>query len=61
MKQLERERKKKEEVILFNLSGHGFFDMSAYQDYLSGALEDVVLTDEAIDELTRKLSSYPKP
>jgi len=48
-------------VILFNLSGHGFFDMSAYQDYLSGALEDVVLTDEAIDELTRKLSSYPKP
>ncbi|CUS91626.1 hypothetical protein JGI8_01569, partial [Candidatus Kryptonium thompsonii] len=54
-------KEKKEEVILFNLSGHGFFDMSAYQDYLSGALEDVVLTDEAIDELTRKLSSYPKP
>ncbi|MFN3135374.1 MAG: TrpB-like pyridoxal phosphate-dependent enzyme [Candidatus Kryptonium sp.] len=50
-------KEKKEEVILFNLSGHGFFDMSAYQDYLSGALEDIVFTDEAIDELTRTLSS----
>lgn len=54
-------KEKREEVILFNLSGHGFFDMSAYQDYLSGALEDIVFTDEAIDELTRTLSSYPKP
>src|ERR671919_512026 len=25
-------------VILFNLSGHGFFDMAAYDDYLSGKL-----------------------
>jgi hypothetical protein len=35
--------------------------MSAYQDYLSGALEDVVLTDSEIDELTRKLAGYPRP
>ena len=27
-------------VILFNLSGHGHFDMSAYDAYLSGTLED---------------------
>jgi tryptophan synthase beta chain len=27
-------------VILFNLSGHGHFDMSAYADYLSGTLDD---------------------
>ena len=27
-------------VILFNLSGHGHFDLSAYDRYLSGALED---------------------
>lgn len=26
-------------VILFNLSGHGFFDMSAYQDYLAGKMK----------------------
>jgi tryptophan synthase beta chain len=54
-------KENKEEVILFNLSGHGFFDMSAYQDYLSGALEDIVLTDAEVDELTRKLAGYPRP
>ena len=27
-----------ERVILFNLSGHGYFDMAAYDDYLSGKL-----------------------
>jgi tryptophan synthase beta chain len=27
-------------VILFNLSGHGYFDMTSYQRYLSGKLED---------------------
>ena len=27
-------------VILFNLCGHGHFDMSAYQDYFAGKLED---------------------
>jgi tryptophan synthase beta chain len=30
----------KERVILFNLSGHGHFDMAAYDAYLSGSLED---------------------
>lgn len=28
-------------VILFNLSGHGNFDMSAYDDYLNGRLPEV--------------------
>jgi tryptophan synthase beta chain len=27
-------------VILFNLSGHGHFDLSAYEKYLAGSLED---------------------
>ncbi len=27
-------------VILFNLSGHGHFDLTSYERYLSGALED---------------------
>jgi tryptophan synthase beta chain len=27
-------------VILFNLSGHGHFDLSAYESYLAGRLED---------------------
>ncbi len=54
-------KEKKEEVILFNLSGHGYFDMSAYDNYLSGSLEDVLLTDLDADELARKLSGYPRP
>ncbi|MCC6618280.1 MAG: TrpB-like pyridoxal phosphate-dependent enzyme [Chloroflexi bacterium] len=29
-----------ERVILFNLSGHGFFDMAAYDAYLGGGLAD---------------------
>src|SRR5918999_6349555 len=29
-----------ERVILFNLSGHGFFDMGAYDAYLAGELTD---------------------
>ena len=27
-------------VILFNLCGHGYFDMSAYTAYLNGELSD---------------------
>jgi tryptophan synthase beta chain len=27
-------------VILFNLSGHGHFDLGAYDSYMSGKLED---------------------
>jgi tryptophan synthase beta chain len=30
----------KERVILFNLSGHGHFDMAAYDSYFAGKLED---------------------
>jgi tryptophan synthase beta chain len=29
-----------EKVILFNLCGHGHFDMAAYDDYLNGRLPD---------------------
>ena len=35
-------------VILFNLSGHGNFDMASYQAYLSGQLEDYTYPEEAI-------------
>ncbi|MFO7874665.1 MAG: TrpB-like pyridoxal phosphate-dependent enzyme [Bacteroidales bacterium] len=34
--------------ILFNLCGHGHFDMSAYEAYLSGKISDVGVTDEQI-------------
>jgi tryptophan synthase beta chain len=35
-------------VILFNLSGHGHFDLSSYNRYLSGSLEDLELPQERI-------------
>jgi len=36
----EAKRAKEGDVIIFNLSGHGHFDMSSYDKYLSGQLED---------------------
>ncbi|MCX7031591.1 MAG: pyridoxal-phosphate dependent enzyme, partial [Spirochaetes bacterium] len=35
-------------VILFNLSGHGHFDMSAYEQYFAGKIEDYEYPEEAI-------------
>jgi tryptophan synthase beta chain len=35
-------------VILFNLSGHGLIDMTAYDSYLSGDLRNYALTDADI-------------
>ena len=31
----------KKRVILFNLSGHGLLDLSAYETYLQGKIQDV--------------------
>ncbi|MBO4398077.1 MAG: TrpB-like pyridoxal phosphate-dependent enzyme [Bacteroidaceae bacterium] len=46
-----------EKVILFNLSGHGLIDMTAYDQYLSGNLQNYEITDEMIkkniDELEK--------
>lgn len=42
-------------VILFNLSGHGNFDMSSYQAYLSGKLIDYEYPAEAIQASLAKL------
>ncbi len=37
-------------TIIFNLSGHGHFDMAAYDNYLGGNLKDLELSDEEINE-----------
>ncbi len=44
-----------EKVILFNLSGHGYFDMSAYDFYFSGHMKDIEYPDEAIEESMKNL------
>ena len=43
-------------AILFNLCGHGHFDMSAYQDYFAGRLED---RDYDEGELALALAGLP--
>lgn len=40
----------KKKVILFNLSGHGFVDMSAYDQFLAGDLTNHVVSDEDISK-----------
>jgi len=42
-------------VILIGLSGHGHFDMSAYETYLSGALQDTPYSEEALRESLSRL------
>ena len=51
----------KEKVILFNWSGHGLVDMAAYDDYLSGKLEDHVLEDEKIQKALHDIEGLRKP
>src|SRR2546423_2160941 len=46
-------------VILFNLSGHGHFDMAAYDDYLSGKLEDVEFSEQEMEEALARLPEAP--
>jgi tryptophan synthase beta chain len=60
--QVFREAKKAKEegtqkTILFNLCGHGYFDMSAYEDYFAGKLVDHELTDEQLYSELRKLDT----
>ncbi len=40
-------------VILFNLSGHGYFDMSAYDSYLAGKLQDFAYPAEKVAQAMR--------
>ncbi|MCS7143400.1 MAG: TrpB-like pyridoxal phosphate-dependent enzyme [Archaeoglobaceae archaeon] len=39
-KALEAKKTGEEKVIVFNLSGHGYFDLKAYEEYLRGTLPD---------------------
>ena len=45
---LDAKQKGQKRVILFNLSGHGYFDMMSYQSYLAGKLVDYEYPGEAI-------------
>ncbi len=49
----------KEKVILFGLSGHGYFDMSAYDGYRNGLLKDIAHPQPEIDKALAKLPGKP--
>ena len=48
-----------ERVILFGLSGHGHFDMSAYEAYLAGTLEDVEFSEADMEAALARLPDTP--
>ena len=58
---LDAKKKGEKRVILFNLSGHGNFDMAAYESYLSGKLEDYEYPEEAVKEAMAKLPEVSFP
>ncbi len=45
-------------TLLFNLSGHGHFDMSSYDRYFAGELEDYEYPEEAIKESLAHLPEF---
>ncbi len=51
----------KERTILFNLSGHGLLDLSGYQAYMDGKLEDYEFGPEDLKKSLACLEGLPKP
>jgi tryptophan synthase beta chain len=58
---LDAKAKGEKRVILFNLSGHGNFDLSAYEKHLRGELVDYEYPAEAIAEAMRDLPQVAVP
>ena len=48
-------------VILFNLSGHGHFDMAAYDAYFAGQLQDYAYPEERIEAALKDLPAVALP
>ena len=53
---LEAKEAGEEKVILFNLCGHGHFDLAAYEQFLAGNLVDLEHSDE---EIERAVAAIP--
>jgi tryptophan synthase beta chain len=50
-----------ERVILFNLCGHGHFDMQAYDDYMAGRLPEVEFREADVEAGLAHLPDVPIP
>lgn len=55
------DREGRRPTILLSLSGHGMFDMAAYQSYLDDEMQDVVIPDGVIEESLAQLPRQPEP
>ncbi|HEX9118505.1 MAG TPA: TrpB-like pyridoxal-phosphate dependent enzyme, partial [Anaerolineae bacterium] len=58
---LDAKAKGEKRIILFNLSGHGNFDMGAYEAYLGGKLEDYEYSAEAVQAAMAELPKVKIP
>ena len=61
VEQVERAREEGvSKTILFNLCGHGNFDMAAYDDFFSGRMTDYGLPQEELDASAAELAELPR-
>ena len=51
----------KEKVILFNWSGHGLLDLTAYENYFAGNIKDIELAEAEMTEAMKVFADHPKP
>jgi len=58
---LDAKEKGEKRVILFNLSGHGHFDLAAYEAYLNGELQDYAYPKEDIQAAMQNLPEVSLP
>ncbi len=58
---LDAKAKGEKRVILFNLSGHGHFDMVSYEKYLHNGLEDYEYPAESVQEAMQHLPQVSLP
>ncbi|MCL4416948.1 MAG: TrpB-like pyridoxal phosphate-dependent enzyme [Actinobacteria bacterium] len=55
---LECKKTGEKKVIAFNFSGHGHFDLTSYEAYMDGKLENYEYPDEKIKESLKKLPKF---
>jgi tryptophan synthase beta chain len=50
----------KEKVILFNMSGHGLMDLTGYEAFFSGKLQDYALPEDQLKKSLASIKDLPK-
>ncbi|MBN2246668.1 MAG: pyridoxal-phosphate dependent enzyme, partial [Candidatus Aminicenantes bacterium] len=51
----------KEKVILFNMSGHGLMDLTGYERFLHGELQNYPLPENELEASLEALKDFPRP